>query len=158
MVTAPRAQDFKTNFPKSFDKLQTSNWGEIAHRETATRWMPMNSFDTGSSISRQSRIASLTRFINTSRDLAWVWHPRSSGTEATKYPSSSLSITTLNSLVTFKHPRHNFIVAIISWRTNHFIFIWRTGCSGTRGFLRVHCSSKAIKHFLYQNQLLHVFY
>jgi hypothetical protein len=37
-----------------------------------TRWTPTNWLVTGSSTSRQSAMASCTRFIRTSRDLACV--------------------------------------------------------------------------------------
>ena len=45
-------------------------------------------------------MAPRTRAINSSRDLAWVWHPGNAGTEATKYPSASRSTTTSNWRVT----------------------------------------------------------
>lgn len=74
--------------------------GERGHADTATRWTPTKTVAAGFSTSRQSSMASLIRVMRTSSDFAWVWHPRSAGTDATKYPSSSFSITTLNSLFT----------------------------------------------------------
>jgi hypothetical protein len=88
--------------PKAFeqlDKTGTSDGRKVAHTITATRCTPTNWFKTGCSTSRHSSMASLILFIKTSRDLACVWQPRRAGTEATKYPSSSFSITTLKSLV-----------------------------------------------------------
>jgi len=59
--------------------------------------MPMNSRLSLSVpiSSRQSSAASLILEVNSSRFLACVWHPGSSGIEATYIPSVSLSITTL---------------------------------------------------------------
>jgi len=56
--------------------------------------LPVKEGDS-SSTSKQSSIASRARCSKTSSDLAWVWHPRNSGTLATKYPSRSFSITRL---------------------------------------------------------------
>lgn len=95
------SNDLNAHFPKSLDKALARDSGEVAHPGTATRWTPINSVAAGSSISRQSSIASLTLFIKTSRDFACVWHPRNVGTEATKYPSASFSITTLTSPYSF---------------------------------------------------------
>jgi hypothetical protein len=41
-------------------------------------------------------MASLTRFVSSSRVLACVWQPGKSGTEATQTPSSSFSTMTAN--------------------------------------------------------------
>ena len=84
--------------PTFLDEASASYGGKITHELTTTRWTPTNSVGVGSSSSRQSSIASLTLYISTSSDFSCVWHPSSVGTEATKYPSSSFSITTLNSL------------------------------------------------------------
>jgi hypothetical protein len=37
MMTSPCANDFKTKFPKGFDKLGTSDGRKCTHEETATR-------------------------------------------------------------------------------------------------------------------------
>src|SRR3989304_1386658 len=110
IMAAFTSDDLKAHFPKSLDKALARDSGEVAHAVTATRWTPINSVAAGSSISRQSSIASLTLFIKTSRDFACVWHPRNVGTEATKYPSSSFSITTLTSLFIFAILRFSSII------------------------------------------------
>ena len=46
-------------------------------------------------------MTSLMRLSNTSKDFACVWQPRNEGTVATKYPSSSCSMITLNSFIKF---------------------------------------------------------
>ncbi len=51
-------------------------------------------FDGTSSTSRQSSTASWIRDINSSSEGAWVWQPGSCGTDATRKPSLSRSITT----------------------------------------------------------------
>jgi hypothetical protein len=45
---------------------------KVAQTATVTRWTPTNLLVTGSSTSRQSAMASCTRFIRASRDLACV--------------------------------------------------------------------------------------
>lgn len=104
MMASSASDDFKTQPAQGFDKTTAGDRRKCAHCQTATRWTPTNSLLVGSSTSRQSSIASRIRFIKTSSDFAWVWHPRRAGTDATKYPSSSLSITTLNSRIIFKSP------------------------------------------------------
>jgi hypothetical protein len=104
MMAAPASNHFKTQPTYGFDKTAAGDRRKYAHIQTATRWTPTNSLVVGSSTLRQSSIASRIRLISTSSDFAWVWHPRSAGTDATKYPSSSFSITTLNSRIIFKFP------------------------------------------------------
>jgi hypothetical protein len=70
MMTAFDADNFKPVFAQSTYKPPASDGWQGAHVLTAIRWKPTNSFDTGSSTSRQSLIASFILFIKTSKDLA----------------------------------------------------------------------------------------
>jgi len=84
MMAAFGTDNFKPYLVQGSYKPTTSYGWEGAHTLTATRWTPTNSFETGCSTSRQSVIASFILFIKTSKELAWVWHPRRAGTDATK--------------------------------------------------------------------------
>lgn len=85
MMTTLNPNDLETSSPKSsenFTSLQSRNLG---HRQTEMRCTPMNSGESTAfeSTSKQRSTTSRTRLSRTSNDLAWVWQPRSSGTEAT---------------------------------------------------------------------------
>src|SRR6056297_197844 len=96
-MTPLDTQHLESLLAKCFDQAGTRDGWKYAHAGTAIRCTPRNSEVSGCSTSRQSSIASRVRFINVSSDLACVWHPRNSGTDAISHPSASLSITTLNS-------------------------------------------------------------
>lgn len=96
-VMAPfDADDLKSKPREGFDQCFAGNALASRHQGTWTRWMPTNSRRgcRGAS-ARHNEIASRTRRISVSRDLACVWQPASAGTVATKYPASSRSTRTV---------------------------------------------------------------
>jgi hypothetical protein len=68
------------------NEILALNSRERGHAPTVTRCTPMKSSASVGlpCTSRQSSIASRTRDISSSRDLACVWHPGNAGTVATK--------------------------------------------------------------------------
>ena|GEM_PF-5013432 len=100
MVAAFDAYDSETMPTKAPNECDACKRRNVAHAITAMRWTPTNRFTTGSSsTSRHKAMASRIRFSSASKDFACVWQPRSDGTVATKYPSSSCSMITLNSFM-----------------------------------------------------------
>lgn len=85
VVAALDPDNPKPSLAQCCNDLTTAKSGQLAHAYTVIRCTPTNSprGPRSASTSRQSSIASRIRFINASSDLACVWHPRSSGTEAT---------------------------------------------------------------------------
>jgi hypothetical protein len=95
-VTAAFSDLLETNTFESSYQFFPGNPGQSRH--TAICCTPMSSslLEDEFESSRQSSMASRTRFIKVSRFFAWVWHPGSAGTDATYKPASSRSITTVN--------------------------------------------------------------
>ena len=96
-VTALLPDPLKTELfknPYEFGSLQN---GKFTHRATLICWTPTNCSGRAPlpSTSRQSSIASLTRFKSSGIDRAAVWQPFRSGTLAMRAPVSSFSIRTV---------------------------------------------------------------
>jgi len=70
MMTAFGPDNFKIHLDQGSYKPNAGYGRESTHMETATRWTPTNSLDTGSSTSRQSSMASRILFIKISNDFA----------------------------------------------------------------------------------------
>ena len=85
MMASLRSDYSEAGFLQRANQLFTSDSFSARHQATRTCWTPMNVRRGGrDSSARHTAIASCTRRINTSNDLACVWQPRSSGTVATK--------------------------------------------------------------------------
>jgi hypothetical protein len=70
VVTPLDPDNLETEGAKHFYEPLASQCREIAHCVTAILCTPINSLTVGFSTSRHNKIASLVRFINTSRDFA----------------------------------------------------------------------------------------
>jgi hypothetical protein len=94
------AHDGEAGLGERADELFAGESFPPGHQATCTCCTATNVRRGGRGPSaRHSVMASVTRRISTSSDLACVWQPRSSGTEATKYPSSSCSTNTVKGSV-----------------------------------------------------------
>ncbi|OGR88087.1 MAG: hypothetical protein A3A86_00440 [Elusimicrobia bacterium RIFCSPLOWO2_01_FULL_60_11] len=93
-VTSVLPDSLESYVVKNADKLGGFKRGESA--QTATLSSPTNfrGFSGRFSTLRQSRMASLMRFIKVFMSFAWVWQPRNWGQLATSIWSSSSSIMT----------------------------------------------------------------
>jgi hypothetical protein len=114
MMTAFHPYYFKSSTMKCGNERFTCNV-YFAHYSIHTRWTPTNSGGVLSSCftSKQSSIASRIRAMSSSNDFACMWQPGSSGTDQTKYPSVSRSITTLKALDIFSsYKKHRNLIKI----------------------------------------------
>ncbi len=95
-VTSFLPNRFKSQFLENANNLSRLKRGETAQQATWISWIPTNLSGFGTFLWTliQSWMASLIRFINSGRVLAWVWQPGKAGTEPTSIPSSSPSINT----------------------------------------------------------------
>lgn len=96
-VTSFLAGFLEAEFFKDFDKLSGFDRRELGQAATSISCRPTNSGIEISPFadSRQSSIASFMRESKVARSFACVWQPFIDGTDATKMPSSSFSITTV---------------------------------------------------------------
>src|SRR5947208_8791197 len=83
MMAALNADDREADVSQRANQLFAGDALAAWHQATRTCCTPMKVRRGGrSSSARHSEIASITRRINTSSDLACVWQPRNSGTVA----------------------------------------------------------------------------